>query len=99
MCAVMARRRATAPPSVVAVTHQSGISRGEPDRKLTFIDGARRITQLCLHIGGSELRVLSNDLLDGEAAGDEAHDCGDRDVGTGHAGNPAHDPVVDSNPR
>lgn len=45
-------RRAAAPPSRLAGTRRSGISRGEPDRKLAFIDRPRCIAQAGLHVGG-----------------------------------------------
>ena len=66
-------------------SHRPGISRGEPDRKLAFIDGPRCVTQASLHVGRGQLRVLGNDLLGGESICDEADDRGDRDAGTGHA--------------
>jgi hypothetical protein len=43
--------RAAAPPSGPGGTRRSGISRGEPDRKLAFIDGPRCIAQAGLHVG------------------------------------------------
>jgi hypothetical protein len=45
-------RRAAALPSGLAGTRRSRISRGEPDRKLAFIDGPRRIAQAGLHVVG-----------------------------------------------
>ena len=42
----------------------------------------------------SELRVLGHDLIGGEPVGYQAYDSGDRDAGTGHARNSAHDAVA-----
>jgi hypothetical protein len=68
---------------------------GSPDGKLAGINGACCVCQACLYIFASELRVLGQYLVGGEAIGYRAHHGGYRNPGPCHAGRATHDPVID----
>jgi hypothetical protein len=79
-------------------TRRAGTSRAQPDRKLALIDRACCVSQACLYIFASELRVLGQDLIGGQPVSYQAHDGGHRDAGPGHARHATHDSVVDRYP-